>query len=281
MVEGHNALTEAPSAPVAGPVANTVLPIAAHYSQYRLCMSADDVAHADSELFNFEAMLKDALTLELETMERKGPICLINIFSITRRWNWEYMYSVGSHGAQAMSSSRLRTCVYLGGVLLQVRTERCLLCQTQPLQTSRRSREVLVKDPTYSAAVSHAIQPNYRFRTDLCYTAQSRPMTKRGRARYGNSAISPQSEQMGTLLEKYTPEHRPDIANAIVAIVISTAPAFATSQCKKRSKKTATSKVAQKVDAASARIFKAASQVGFDVSTRLPTSLEAVGIMSI
>ncbi|KAF1345099.1 hypothetical protein BDV97DRAFT_401715 [Delphinella strobiligena] len=71
MVEDHNALTEAPSAPVAVPVTSTVLPIAAHYSRYRLDMSADDVAHAESELFNFEAMLKDALALELEAMERK------------------------------------------------------------------------------------------------------------------------------------------------------------------------------------------------------------------
>lgn len=79
MVEDHAALTEAPSVPVAGPVASTVLPIAARYSQYRLDISADDVAHAESELFDFEAMLEDALALELETMKRKGPIFLMNI----------------------------------------------------------------------------------------------------------------------------------------------------------------------------------------------------------
>lgn len=78
--------------------------------------------------------------------------------------------------------------------------------------------------------------------------------------------ISSQSEQMGTLLEKYAAEHVFETVelsrwpSAPYSPVPT--PAVATSQCKKRSKKTAISKVAQKIGAPSADICKAASQVG-------------------
>jgi len=48
-----------------------VLLTAAHNNRYQLEMTADAVARAESELFDFEASLEDTLSRELESMEKE------------------------------------------------------------------------------------------------------------------------------------------------------------------------------------------------------------------
>lgn len=71
MIDNHNGLTMAPVQSAAAPAANTVLPTAAHNNQYHLEMSTEDIARAESELFNFEVSLEETLALELERMEKE------------------------------------------------------------------------------------------------------------------------------------------------------------------------------------------------------------------